>query len=100
MHFVSLLHDRSSYRYHRRSAQAYIARPGRVRFSVEANWAGYGDVGWQAFFKDQPDVHRIKVDEELGIIITTHQEGGLTVRDLDTNELLWALPPVRRLLWD
>ena len=39
-------------------------------------------------------MHRIKVDEDIGIVITTHKTGGLNVRDIETDELLWALPPV------
>ncbi|KIM47186.1 hypothetical protein M413DRAFT_440688 [Hebeloma cylindrosporum] len=37
-------------------------------------------------------VHRIKVDEKAGIILTTSQVGGLLVRDLESDEVLWELP--------
>jgi hypothetical protein len=69
---------------------------GQLRFCQEAKWGGLdaGDISWSALSKDHYDVHRIKVDEELGIVITTHKDGGINVRDLDTDELLWALPRV------
>ncbi|KAK0195110.1 hypothetical protein F5146DRAFT_974519 [Armillaria mellea] len=38
------------------------------------------------------DVHRIKVDEWAGIIITTYRKGGLAVADIATNRILWSLP--------
>ncbi|KAF8956222.1 hypothetical protein BDZ97DRAFT_1852767 [Flammula alnicola] len=37
-------------------------------------------------------IHRIKVDEKAGIIMTTTGVGGLMVRDLETDEVLWELP--------
>ncbi|EDR04773.1 uncharacterized protein LACBIDRAFT_303972 [Laccaria bicolor S238N-H82] len=37
-------------------------------------------------------VHRIKVDELAGFIITTSQSGGLAVTDINTDQLLWSLP--------
>ncbi|KAF8993352.1 hypothetical protein BDQ17DRAFT_1412993 [Cyathus striatus] len=37
-------------------------------------------------------VHRIKVDEGRGFIITTSQMGGLTVVDMESGEWLWGLP--------
>ena len=40
-------------------------------------------------------MHRIKVDEKAGIILTTSQVGGLLVRDLESDEVLWELPVVR-----
>lgn len=49
---------------------------------------------WKTLSTQRNDVHRIKVDEEVGIVITTHQRGGLIVRDIDTDEILWALPKV------
>ena len=47
---------------------------------------------------DHTDVHRIKVDEDVGIVITTHADGGLVVRDLELNEVLWGLPRVSSAL--
>ncbi|CCM03953.1 uncharacterized protein FIBRA_06106 [Fibroporia radiculosa] len=37
------------------------------------------------------DVHRIKVDEILGLLITTHTKGGIRVTDVKTGKLLWRL---------
>ena len=47
---------------------------------------------------DQPlyTVHRIKVDEPRKLVITTHHNGGLHVIDLDSAQLLFELPSVRR----
>ena len=42
-------------------------------------------------------MHRIKVNEKVGIILTTSQVGGLLVRDLESDEVLWELPVVRVL---
>jgi hypothetical protein len=39
-------------------------------------------------------VHRIKVDENVGIVVTTHRDGGLLVTDIKGDELLWSLPDV------
>lgn len=61
---------------------------------LEERWAGKGDITWKTLSSNRIDVHRIKVDEQVGIIITTHQYGGLCVRDLDTDEILWGLPRV------
>lgn len=41
-------------------------------------------------------MHRIQADYELGLVITTSRmPGGLSVCDIETNRVLWALPPVR-----
>ncbi|KAF5312915.1 hypothetical protein D9619_003810 [Psilocybe cf. subviscida] len=37
-------------------------------------------------------VHRIKVDEQVGITLATTELGGLVVRDIETDEVLWELP--------
>lgn len=39
-------------------------------------------------------VHRIKVDEIAGYILTTSWDGGLRVTDLDEDVVLWSLPQV------
>jgi hypothetical protein len=41
-------------------------------------------------------VHRIKVDEKAGYILTTNFDGGLTVTDLNEDVVLWSLPKVCR----
>lgn len=40
-------------------------------------------------------VHRIKIDEKAGLIMTTSAVGGLVVRDLESDKVLWELPVVR-----
>ena len=47
---------------------------------------------------DEPlhTVHRIKIDEPRKLVITTHHNGGLHVIDLDSAQLLFELPSVRR----
>ncbi|KAF8964925.1 hypothetical protein BDZ97DRAFT_1918628 [Flammula alnicola] len=37
-------------------------------------------------------IHRIKVNEKVGIIMKTTGIGGLMVRDLETDKVLWELP--------
>ncbi|KAH9941924.1 hypothetical protein B0H21DRAFT_543104 [Amylocystis lapponica] len=69
------------------SWKAYCQRS----FQLERNWAGQGS----AVIKTYPsyfDIHRIKVDEALGLLITTHRDGGIRVRNLENDELLWELP--------
>jgi hypothetical protein len=39
-------------------------------------------------------VHRIKVDEKAGYILTTKSDGGLIVTDLEEDVVLWSLSPV------
>lgn len=43
-------------------------------------------------------VHRIKVDERNGFVLTTQRDGGLVVTDIHTKEILWCLPKVSRFL--
>ncbi|KAJ7590823.1 hypothetical protein C8J56DRAFT_933972 [Mycena floridula] len=38
------------------------------------------------------EVHRIKVDERRGIILTTSRHGGLRVVEMHSDKLLWSLP--------
>ncbi|KAJ7800754.1 hypothetical protein B0H13DRAFT_1466278, partial [Mycena leptocephala] len=38
------------------------------------------------------NVHRIKVDEQRGFIVTTSWNGGLVVADLSDDKVLWSLP--------
>lgn len=67
---------------------------GQRRYTLEANWARRGHHPLQLIADEHPDVCRIKVDEERGIVVTTHDTGGLAVRDMDTGEVLWSLPQV------
>lgn len=70
---------------------------GQSRFTLERNWAFPGHRPLKLIAGDHPDVHRIKVNESVGIVMTSHADGGLVVRDMETNEVLWGLPRVRRL---
>ncbi|TBU39518.1 hypothetical protein BD309DRAFT_969511 [Dichomitus squalens] len=63
----------------------------RMYFELQRNWLGVRDARTKFYGRHPYDVHRLKVDEEQGILITTHEFGGLTVFDLDTTEVLWRL---------
>ncbi|KAI0365572.1 hypothetical protein BV20DRAFT_1038856 [Pilatotrama ljubarskyi] len=64
----------------------------RKYFQLQKNWTGAGVGGTPEFYGGHPyDVHRIKVDEKHGLVITTHEFGGLTVFDMETTEVLWRL---------
>lgn len=78
------------------SVAADLARVflGQRRYTMEANWAHLGYHPLQMIADEHPDVCRIKVDEERGFVVTTHDTGGLVVRDMDTGEVLWSLPQV------
>ncbi|KAH9856033.1 hypothetical protein C2E23DRAFT_563426 [Lenzites betulinus] len=62
----------------------------RKYFQLQRNWAGQGRATLKTY-KHLYDAHRIKVDEKLGLVITTHELGGLTVYDMATTEVLWRL---------
>ena len=81
---------------------------GRRRKFVEHSWAGHAlsSILPSPRSPDPPianvhqnnhkyHVHPIEVDEKAGIILTTSQVGGLLVRDVASNEVLWELPVVR-----
>ncbi|EKM53433.1 uncharacterized protein PHACADRAFT_197864 [Phanerochaete carnosa HHB-10118-sp] len=70
----------------------------RQRYQTEKNWLGRGAAWCRGLAEAHDDLHRIKIDEERGFLITTHQDGGLNVRDLETDTNLWSFPPayVRR----
>ncbi|PCH36636.1 hypothetical protein WOLCODRAFT_108951 [Wolfiporia cocos MD-104 SS10] len=61
-------------------------------FQLHRNWAGQGLVTTDTYLESQRDVHRLKVDEDRGLLITTHGNGGLNVVDMQTGERLWGLP--------
>ena len=81
---------------------------GRRRKFVKHSWAGYApySVLPSPHSPDPPianvhqnnhkyRVHRIKVDEKVGIILTTSQVGGHLVRDLESDEVFLELPVSR-----
>jgi hypothetical protein len=61
------------------------------------SWEGNGRVVARLLRPPGSDVHRLKVDEKVGILITTHMLGGLSVTHLFSGVLLWSLPRVSRL---
>ena len=66
---------------------------GQRRLPVEATWARFGYHPLR-LLTEANDVFEIRVDEERGLVITTHTNGGLSVTDMDTEQLLWRLSPV------
>jgi hypothetical protein len=73
---------------------AYVDIRGQVRlqYQIERSWLGMGPSALTTHLHIGTDVHRLKVDEQRGFIITTHQEGGLCVSDITEQVILWALP--------
>ncbi len=67
---------------------------GRCHFQLESNWSGRGPITSHMLCSDRADVHRIKADERVGIVITSYGRGGIIVWDLDSCHALWGLPPV------
>ncbi|KAH8087855.1 hypothetical protein BXZ70DRAFT_1067649 [Cristinia sonorae] len=63
----------------------------RYLFRLHMSWAGRDPVSSHTYSAPGSQVHRIKVDEVVGIIITSHTTGGLRVCDLETDTLLWDL---------
>ncbi|KAI0665664.1 hypothetical protein C8Q78DRAFT_985901 [Trametes maxima] len=64
----------------------------RKYFQLQKNWAGKGTATLKVYGCQPYDIHRIKVDEKHGLVITTHEYGGLTVFDMETSQVLWRLP--------
>ena len=67
---------------------------GRRSFQLHGNWEGNGRVVARLLRPPGSDVHRLKVDEKAGILISTHMLGGLSVTHLFSGVLLWSLPRV------
>ena len=66
---------------------------------IERGWRGKAPSIVRELTATGTVVHRIKVDYELGFVITTCQAGGLFVCDINTNRVLWSLPQVSLSLW-
>ena len=68
---------------------------GQRRLQIKHSWLGKAP-SRIVQHRTSPNrrVHRIKVDESAGFIITTSRRGGLAVTDINTDELLWSLPEV------
>ncbi|KAF9455949.1 hypothetical protein BDZ94DRAFT_1230369 [Collybia nuda] len=63
---------------------------------IERSWSGKAASNLIPYNAAGTSVHRIKVDEMAGYILTTSCEGGLTVVDTETDQILWSLSKVRR----
>ncbi|CAL1711315.1 unnamed protein product [Somion occarium] len=68
-------------------------------FLLQRNWAGRGTATIKTFNSPTRNVHRLKVDERNGILLTTHSQGGLRVSDLETDNILWGLPETYVRSW-
>lgn len=70
-------------------------RTVKRHFLMEKNWQGINHSAWMEELPSAGDaVHRIKIDEVAGYVITTSRNGGLVVADLHHNQALWSLPKV------
>ncbi|KAI6124251.1 hypothetical protein EDD17DRAFT_907624 [Pisolithus thermaeus] len=65
----------------------------RREFQIEWGWRGKAPSYVEELSASGTSVHRIKVDEDSGLVITTSQRGGLLVTNLKGNAPLWGLPP-------
>lgn len=71
---------------------------GQLRARIEKGWMGRAPSTKKAYNAPGDHVHRIKVDEQRGFIITTYSEGGLTgltVTDIATDTALWTFDTVK-----
>lgn len=80
--------------------------PGRRACEVHSCWLGKGPSRIKDYYHayvDYATVHRIKVDEKRGFIITTHghhdsaSQGRVMVSDISDGQPIWGLDSVR--LW-
>ncbi|KZP28040.1 hypothetical protein FIBSPDRAFT_947948 [Athelia psychrophila] len=62
------------------------------KVKMENNWQGREQPSVRVLSSSGSTVHRIKIDENRGLVITTLEHGGVVVNDLDKNEVLWSLP--------
>jgi len=65
-------------------------------FQFQKNWEGNGHAVARVLSPAGSIIHRIKVDERVGICITTHMLGGISVNHLFSGTVLWCLSPVRK----
>ncbi|KAF9225167.1 hypothetical protein BS17DRAFT_730398 [Gyrodon lividus] len=63
------------------------------QLEIERGWHGKAPSVVRQLTATGTAVHRIKVDEDYDLVITTCQTGGLFVSDAKDNRALWALPP-------
>ena len=64
---------------------------------MEKRWTGKFPVGYGTYSCLGDAVHRFRIDDDQGTIISTHGPtawNGLTVAAIETNQILWTIPPV------
>ncbi|TFK47359.1 hypothetical protein OE88DRAFT_795133 [Heliocybe sulcata] len=61
------------------------------RFQLEKNWLGRGPSVIRTLPSAGSRVHRIKVDQAAGFVITTYAVGGLAVSDITNGGIIWSL---------
>ncbi|KAF7979354.1 hypothetical protein HWV62_42793 [Athelia sp. TMB] len=66
------------------------------KIKLEKSWQGLEQPSPRTYTSSGDSVHRIKVDEKIGLIITTLKGGGVIVNDIDNNEELWSLPQAQQ----
>ncbi|KAJ3715067.1 hypothetical protein EV361DRAFT_945935 [Lentinula raphanica] len=62
------------------------------RVHIDKSWAGKASSHYVSYPSSGSTVHRIKIDEKAGFIITSFRDGGLRVSDLTSDKVLWSLP--------
>ncbi|KAJ3920345.1 hypothetical protein F5877DRAFT_77246 [Lentinula edodes] len=62
------------------------------RVHISKSWTGKASSHYVSYAGSGSKVHRIKVDEQAGFIITSFRDGGLLVNDLADDQVLWSLP--------
>ncbi|KAL4068868.1 hypothetical protein V8B97DRAFT_2024543 [Scleroderma yunnanense] len=65
----------------------------RRELQIQKAWRGRAPSHVNEISACGSSVHRIKVDEENNLLITTSQTGGIVVTDINDNHVLWGLPP-------
>ncbi|KAL1676053.1 hypothetical protein EV122DRAFT_280451 [Schizophyllum commune] len=71
----------------------------RRRVDIRRSWQGRAPAKSVSYTATGTRVHRIKVDELYGYVITTSADGGLQVTDIAEDEVLWALPKTHVRGW-
>ncbi|KZT69695.1 hypothetical protein DAEQUDRAFT_669130 [Daedalea quercina L-15889] len=74
------------------SWKEYFDLTGQLCLELDRNWVGQGSATPRTYCTKNADVHRIKVDEEHGLLFTSHETGGIIVTDLLSGDILWTLP--------
>ncbi|KAJ4488680.1 hypothetical protein C8R41DRAFT_981845 [Lentinula lateritia] len=62
------------------------------RVHISKSWTGKASSHYVSYAGSGSKVHRIKIDEQAGFIVTSFRDGGLLVNDLTDDQVLWSLP--------